>query len=134
MVEQAADVESRGTATVYRFGADSVRRALDAGTTADECTLEEASPNGVPQPLSYLVRDVARRHGLVRVGRASSFLRPRTRPPWRSCWWTGGSRRWACDGSPRPCWPPRPKDRSCSTRSAGSAWPRPPRAPTGRCC
>ncbi len=76
-VEQAADVESRGTATVYRFGADSVRRALDAGTTADEllATLEEASPNGVPQPLSYLVRDVARRHGLVRVGRASSFLR-----------------------------------------------------------
>lgn len=77
VVEQAADVESRGTATVYRFGADSVRRALDAGTTADDllARLEEASPNGVPQPLSYLIRDVARRHGLVRVGRASSFLR-----------------------------------------------------------
>jgi hypothetical protein len=76
-VELAADVESRGTATVYRFTADSVRRALDAGRTADEllAVLEEASPNGVPQPLSYLVRDVARRHGLVRVGHASSFLR-----------------------------------------------------------
>lgn len=76
-VDLAADVESRGTATVYRFSADSVRRALDAGRTADEllAVLEEASPNGVPQPLSYLVRDVARRHGLVRVGRASSFLR-----------------------------------------------------------
>ena len=29
----------------------------------------------MPQPLAYLVRDVARRHGLVRVGHASSFLR-----------------------------------------------------------
>ncbi len=77
VVEQAADVESRGTATVYRFGPDSVRRSLDAGRTADEllAALEQASPNGVPQPLAYLVRDVARRHGLVRVGRASSFLR-----------------------------------------------------------
>ncbi len=76
-VELAADVESRGAATVYRFGPDSVRRALDAGRTADEllAVLEDASPNGVPQPLAYLVRDVARRHGLVRVGAASSFLR-----------------------------------------------------------
>ncbi len=76
-VDLAAEVESRGAATVYRFTPDSVRRALDAGRTADEllAVLEEASPTGVPQPLSYLVRDVARRHGLVRVGNASSFLR-----------------------------------------------------------
>ena len=76
-VDLAADVESRGAATVYRFTPESVRRALDAGRTADEllAVLEEASPVGVPQPLSYLVRDVARRHGLVRVGAASSFLR-----------------------------------------------------------
>ena len=76
-VDLAADVESRGAATVYRFTPDSVRRALDAGRTADEllAMLEDASPNGVPQPLSYLVRDVARRHGMVRVGAASSFLR-----------------------------------------------------------
>jgi hypothetical protein len=76
-VDLAAEVESRGAATVYRFTPESVRRALDAGRTADEllAVLEEASPNGVPQPLSYLVRDVARRHGLVRVGAASSFLR-----------------------------------------------------------
>ncbi|WP_340296154.1 helicase-associated domain-containing protein, partial [Aquipuribacter hungaricus] len=76
-VDLAAEVESRGAATVYRFTPESVRRALDAGRTADEllAVLEEASPNGVPQPLAYLVRDVARRHGMVRVGAASSFLR-----------------------------------------------------------
>ncbi len=76
-VDLAADVESRGAATVYRFTPESVRRALDAGRTADEllAVLEDASPTGVPQPLSYLVRDVARRHGLVRVGAASAFLR-----------------------------------------------------------
>ncbi|MFC5380918.1 helicase-associated domain-containing protein [Aquipuribacter nitratireducens] len=76
-VDLLADVESRGAATVYRFSADSVRRALDAGRTADDVleTLSRASPTGVPQPLEYLVRDVARRHGLVRVGAAGSYLR-----------------------------------------------------------
>ena len=76
-VDLAADVESRGAATVYRFSADSVRRALDAGRTADDllAMLDTASPTGVPQPLEYLVRDVARRHGLVRVGQAGAFLR-----------------------------------------------------------
>jgi hypothetical protein len=76
-VDLLADVESRGAATVYRFTAASVRRALDAGRTAEDvlATLEGASPTGVPQPLQYLVRDVARRHGLVRVGSAGSYLR-----------------------------------------------------------
>ena len=35
-LQVAADVESRGGATVYRFTAQSVRRALDLGWTAAE--------------------------------------------------------------------------------------------------
>ena len=72
-----ADVESRGGATVYRFTPGSVRRALDAGRSAEEILslLAARSRTPVPQPLSYLVQDVARRHGLVRVGAASAYVR-----------------------------------------------------------
>ncbi|MEV5414046.1 helicase C-terminal domain-containing protein [Thermopolyspora sp. NPDC052614] len=73
----AADVESKGGATVYRFGEESIRRVLDAGHTADELlsTLERHSTTPVPQPLRYLVADVARRHGRIRVGTASAYVR-----------------------------------------------------------
>ena len=72
-----ADVESTGGATVYRFSADSVRRGLDAGQSAAEMQrfLAKVSRTPVPQPLAYLVDDVARRHGLMRVGSAESFVR-----------------------------------------------------------
>ncbi|GAA3157693.1 helicase-associated domain-containing protein [Planomonospora alba] len=73
----AADVESTGGATVYRFCERSVRRALDAGQGADEmlAVLERHSTTPVPQPLSYLITDVARRHGRMRVGSASAYVR-----------------------------------------------------------
>ncbi|MEZ0093892.1 helicase-associated domain-containing protein [Streptacidiphilus sp. EB129] len=73
----AADIESKGGATVYRFTPESVRRALDAGRSADElhAFLAQHSRTPVPQPLSYLVDDVARRHGRLRVGAASAYLR-----------------------------------------------------------
>lgn len=72
-----ADVESKGGATVYRFSETSIRRALDAGQSADELisVLERHSATPVPQPLRYLVADVARRHGRIRVGTASAYLR-----------------------------------------------------------
>ena len=72
-----SDVESRGGATVLRLSAESVRRALDTGWTADEVldTLRESSRTPVPQPLDYLVRDVARRHGQTRVGGATAYIR-----------------------------------------------------------
>ncbi|WP_245994462.1 helicase-associated domain-containing protein [Nocardioides immobilis] len=72
-----ADVESRGAATVYRFTARSVRRALDAGWTAAEvhAFLASASRTPVPQPLTYLVDDAVRTFGQVRVGAAESFIR-----------------------------------------------------------
>lgn len=72
-----ADVESKGGATVYRFSEQSVRRALDAGHSADDLltVLERHSATPVPQPLRYLVTDVARRHGRIRVGTASAYIR-----------------------------------------------------------
>ncbi|HEX3614586.1 MAG TPA: helicase-associated domain-containing protein [Sporichthyaceae bacterium] len=72
-----AEVESTGAATVYRFTDASVRRALDAGRSAAEVHefLAGVSRTPVPQPLSYLVDDVARRHGRIRVGNAGSYLR-----------------------------------------------------------
>jgi Helicase conserved C-terminal domain len=73
----SADVESRGGATVYRFSGSSVRRALDAGWSASDlvAALAAGSRTPVPQPLEYLVHDVARRHGRVRVGAASAYVR-----------------------------------------------------------
>ncbi|MGW7004972.1 helicase-associated domain-containing protein [Streptomyces sp. NPDC054933] len=72
-----ADIESKGGATVYRFTPESVRRALDAGRTADDLHtfLAAHSRTPVPQPLSYLIDDVARRHGRLRVGAASAYVR-----------------------------------------------------------
>lgn len=72
-----ADVESRGGATVYRFTPGSVRRALDAGRTAADLHefLARHSRTPVPQPLTYLIDDVARRHGRLRVGAASAYVR-----------------------------------------------------------
>ncbi len=72
-----ADIESRGGATVYRFTATSVRRAFDSGWSSAEVHgfIASSSRTPVPQPLVYLVDDVARRFGTVRVGAAGSFLR-----------------------------------------------------------
>jgi len=72
-----AEVESAGGATVYRFTEQTVRRALDAGRSATDLhqLLERRSATPVPQGLTYLVDDVARRHGRLRGGAAAAFLR-----------------------------------------------------------
>jgi hypothetical protein len=72
-----ADQESSGAASVYRFTESSLRGAFDAGRKADEILtfLETRAPKGVPQTLSYLVTDVARRHGGLRVSNANSYIR-----------------------------------------------------------
>lgn len=77
MLGVLADVESKGGATVYRFTPASVRRALDAGQSAADlhAFLAAHSRTPVPQPLTYLIDDVARRHGHLRVGAASSYVR-----------------------------------------------------------
>ncbi|MFF7281321.1 helicase-associated domain-containing protein [Streptomyces griseorubiginosus] len=77
VLDVLADVESKGGATVYRFTPGSVRRALDAGQSASDlhAFLAAHSRTPVPQPLTYLIDDVARRHGHLRVGAASAYVR-----------------------------------------------------------
>ncbi|WP_367322304.1 helicase-associated domain-containing protein [Streptomyces sp. HUAS ZL42] len=77
MLDVLADVESKGGATVYRFTPGSVRRALDAGRAAADlhAFLAAHSRTPVPQPLTYLIDDVARRHGHLRIGAASAYVR-----------------------------------------------------------
>ncbi|GHJ39936.1 helicase C-terminal domain-containing protein [Streptomyces sp. TS71-3] len=77
MLDVLAEVESKGGATVYRFTPGSVRRALDAGQSAAElhAFLAAHSRTPVPQPLSYLIDDVARRHGHLRIGAAAAYVR-----------------------------------------------------------
>ncbi len=72
-----ATVESAGAAMVYRITEASVRRALDTGKTAGElhALFTRHSKTPVPQSLTYMIDDVARRHGQLRVGMASSFVR-----------------------------------------------------------
>lgn len=77
LLDLAAQVESRGAALTVRFTEPSVRRALDAGLGAEEllARLARHARSGVPQPLEYLVADVGRRHGRLRVGTATSYVR-----------------------------------------------------------
>ena len=72
-----ADIESRGSATVYRFSEHSIRRGLDHGHSGEEIRsfLKSHSKTPVPQPLDYLIADVARRHGKLRVGFANCYIR-----------------------------------------------------------
>jgi hypothetical protein len=72
-----ANVESAGAAMVYRISEQSIRHALDVGKTRDglHTFFAKHSKTPVPQGLSYLIDDVARRHGQLRIGMASSFVR-----------------------------------------------------------
>ena len=72
-----ADVESRGGATVFRFSEGSIRRGLDHGRTGEEISkfLAKTSKTPMPQPLEYLIADVAKKHGKLRVGNTASFIR-----------------------------------------------------------
>ena len=76
-LEEMADLESSGAATVYRVGEQSLRRAFDGGWTAEAIIgfLDVHATKGIPQPLTYLVDDVGRRHGRVRLGSASCYIR-----------------------------------------------------------
>ncbi|WP_345607314.1 helicase-associated domain-containing protein [Pseudonocardia adelaidensis] len=77
LLDSSADPERRGIASVWRFTAASVRRALDAGHTADGllAALAGAADRPLPQPLEYLVRDVARQHGQVQVCAVATCVR-----------------------------------------------------------
>jgi Helicase conserved C-terminal domain len=72
-----ATVESAGAAMVYRISEQSIRHALDTGKTRDwmHAFFAGHSKTPVPQGLTYLIDDVARRHGQLRIGVAASFVR-----------------------------------------------------------
>jgi hypothetical protein len=72
-----ANVESAGAAMVYRISEQSIRHALDVGKTRDwmHAFFASHSKTPVPQGLTYLIDDVARRHGQLRIGMAASFVR-----------------------------------------------------------
>ncbi|OMC47806.1 helicase-associated domain-containing protein [Mycobacterium sp. IS-1264] len=72
-----ATVESAGAAMVYRISEQSIRHALDIGKTRDQmhAFFARHSKTAVPQGLTYLIDDVARRHGQLRIGMAASFVR-----------------------------------------------------------
>jgi XPB/Ssl2-like helicase family protein len=77
LLDAAATPESRSGAWTWRFSSASVRAALDAGhTPADLITRVTAAAEGgrVPQILTYLIEDVARRHGRVQVRPAGCCL------------------------------------------------------------
>ncbi|SNQ51166.1 conserved hypothetical protein [Frankia canadensis] len=77
VLRAAAESESRGAAGTWRFTPTSVRAALDLGWSADELLTElrALTDRALPQALEYLIGDVARRHGHVRVrGMRSAIL------------------------------------------------------------
>ncbi|WP_395725421.1 helicase-associated domain-containing protein [Nakamurella sp.] len=81
LLDACADREGRGAAVVWRFSPASVRRAFDEGWTAERLTsalrglLDPAADADLPQTLTYLIGDVARRHGHLVVLPAASCVR-----------------------------------------------------------
>ncbi|GGR42367.1 helicase-associated domain-containing protein [Streptomyces roseolus] len=76
LLDATAARETSGAASVWRFSADSIRCALDSGRTPDEISAELAAVAAapLPQPLSYLIADAARRHGRVRIAPAACVI------------------------------------------------------------
>jgi hypothetical protein len=70
LLDSVAVPESRSGGWTWRFSPASVRAALDADLSSDQllARLRAVAGNGrVPQALTYLIEDEARRHGGVRV-------------------------------------------------------------------
>ena len=76
-LEVVTEPESAGGASVHRVTVASVRRALDAGYSAADlhALFKRRSRTPVPQALSYLIDDAARKHGGLRAGSAGAYLR-----------------------------------------------------------
>lgn len=74
LLGSCADAE--GTGPVWRFSADSVRRHLDAGGTADDLLADLAAHavGELPHSLNALIRRVGHRHGQVRAASATSVV------------------------------------------------------------
>ncbi len=77
LAAELALVAAAESPSVFRVTQESLRRALDTGYAAADLHLLFArrSRTPVPQALTYLVDDVARRHGGLRAGPAGGYLR-----------------------------------------------------------
>lgn len=78
LLSAVGDRESEGHAVVWRIGAASARRALDAGHDVEELIerLTTVAVGGrLPQTLEYLIKDVGRTHGQMRVVRSACCIR-----------------------------------------------------------
>jgi hypothetical protein len=69
--------ESEGHAVVWRISHASVRHALDSGHQPDTLLdqLRAVAEGELPQPLEYLIKDVGRTHGRMRVVRSGCCIR-----------------------------------------------------------
>lgn len=75
-----ADCESPGLASVWRISESSLRRALNAGHSGDDLLAFLARHTGggagaVPEAIAFLIKDVARQHGVLRAGSCGCYLR-----------------------------------------------------------
>ena len=70
-------VAEQESASVHRVTSASVRRALDFGYSAHDLRslFERRSRTPVPQTLTYMIDDAARKHGGLRTGSARGYLR-----------------------------------------------------------
>jgi hypothetical protein len=78
--ELAAELDvlaEQESANLHRVTPASVRRAFDVGYTAGDlhALFQRRSRTPVPQTLTYLIDDAARKHGGLRAGSAGSYLR-----------------------------------------------------------
>lgn len=78
--ELAAELDvitEQESASMRRMTAASVRRALDVGYSATDlhALFKKRSRTPVPQALTYLIDDAARKHGGLRAGSAGGYLR-----------------------------------------------------------
>lgn len=64
-----ASVESRSMASTYRLRSALLSHALESGQTPEEIMdfLENLSSTGLPQPVVYLIKDLAAKNGTLRV-------------------------------------------------------------------
>jgi hypothetical protein len=75
-LERYAELESDAGVRLYRLSEQRIGVALSAGDTADDIEgfLAQGSASDLPQNVRYLLHDVARAHGRLRAGEATSYV------------------------------------------------------------
>jgi len=73
---EMADRRPGSSVPMFRFSEASIRRAFDHGWTETEISefLSAHALSGLPQPLSYLLADVERRYGTIKVMAANGVI------------------------------------------------------------